>query len=97
MDISRKDFEVQKRILMDRVTVSVDQLKLTLDTFNRNMETANRLGKQFKPPAEVWAAFHKSVQNKSGIEAGSFVDEEEETNKSTLKEKKTKQKKPFQF
>ena len=76
MDVSQKDFEVQKKMLMDRITVSVDQLNLTMETFNRNLETANRLGKQFKPPAEVWAAFHKSVQSKSGIEPDAFEDEE---------------------
>ncbi|KAI8356773.1 hypothetical protein EDC96DRAFT_566508 [Choanephora cucurbitarum] len=72
MDVSQKDFEAQKKMLMDRITVSVDQLNLTMETFNRNLETANRLGKQFKPPAEVWAAFHKSVQSKSGIEPDAF-------------------------
>ncbi|KAI8098354.1 uncharacterized protein B0P05DRAFT_521601 [Gilbertella persicaria] len=76
MDMSRKEFEAEKRKLMDKILVSVRQLKLTMETFNRNMETASRLGKQFKPPAEVWSAFHKAVQNNHVVEEGAESENE---------------------
>ncbi|KAI8989407.1 hypothetical protein BDB01DRAFT_848581 [Pilobolus umbonatus] len=54
-------FEEDKQELLNKAISGIIQLTSNLDSLNRNLETVNTIGSQFKPPAYLWESFHEAI------------------------------------
>ncbi|KAI9473587.1 MAG: hypothetical protein EXX96DRAFT_578591 [Benjaminiella poitrasii] len=55
---TRKNFDQDKQILLEKAVTGLEQLHSNLNNLNRNLETINAIGSQFEEPAHLWNSFH---------------------------------------
>lgn len=80
---SQSTFQENKQKLYDKALSSFEQLNSNLNSLNRNLETINDIGSQFKAPANLWSSFHETM--KLTNDQNETVPEREETRSSVPK------------